>query len=128
MHDGNARLNQNPVVQATSIFAFLLPYGIIHHMKARLIYREKFVYADSAIREMVLWQLPEKSKDRPHGLKYRLYYGLHDGTCLIRYDNESGKGDHKHVHGREEPFPFENVETLVADFLQEIDKLRKEYR
>jgi len=86
-------------------------------MKAKLIYREKFVYADGAIREMVLWRLPEKSSDRPHGLKYRLYYGLDDGTCLIRYDNESGKGDHKHVDDSEQPFHFADVETLVADFL-----------
>jgi len=93
-----------------------------------LIYREKFIYADGAIREMVLWQLPEKTTDRPHGLKYRLYYGLDDGSCLIRYDNESGKGDHKHVEGREDPFRFQDVESMVADFLQEIERVRKEYR
>src|SRR5476649_891070 len=23
------------------------------------------------------------------------------GKCLVRYDNETGKGDHRHVHGRE---------------------------
>lgn len=97
-------------------------------MKARLLYHEKFVYSDGAIREMVLWRLPEKSADRPHGLKYRLYYGLHDGTCLVRYDNETGKGDHKHIDKHEEPFVFETVETLVADFLQEIEKVREEYR
>ena len=42
-------------------------------MRARLIYREKFMYADGAIREMVLWQLPEKTAEKPYGLKYRLY-------------------------------------------------------
>jgi hypothetical protein len=47
-------------------------------MSAKLIYREKYIYSDGAIREMVLWQLPGKSADRPHGLKYRLYYGLDD--------------------------------------------------
>jgi len=95
-------------------------------MKAKLIYQERFIYADGAIREMVLWQLPRKTSDRPHGLKYRLYYGLYDGTCLVRYDNKSGKGDHKHIEGREESFQFKNVETLVADFLEEIQKARKE--
>ena len=29
-------------------------------MVAKLIYREKYIYYDGAIREMVLWQLPEK--------------------------------------------------------------------
>ncbi len=95
-------------------------------METRLIYREKYVYADGAIREMILWQLPQKSPDKPHGLKYRLYYGLVDGNCIVRYDNESGKGDHKHVRGQEEPYRFKDVETLVVDFLEEIEKARKE--
>ncbi len=60
-------------------------------MKAKLIYREKYVCSDGVIREMVLWKLPQKTSDRPHGLKYSLYYGLADGTCVVRYDNETGK-------------------------------------
>ncbi len=94
-------------------------------MRARLIYREKFIYADGAIREMVLWQLPEKTAEKPYGLKYRLYYGLSDGTCLVRYDNETGKGDHRHRGDWEEPYQFKDVETLVADFLQDIEKTRR---
>ena len=93
-------------------------------MAAKLIYREIFIYADGAIREMVLWQLPEKDAGNPHGLKYRLYYGHPDGTCLVRYDNESEKGDHRHLEDREEPYLFRNVETLVADFLEDIEKAR----
>ena len=85
-----------------------------------MIYREKYIYTDGAIREMVLWQLPEESSDKPHGIKYRLYYGLADGTCLVRYDNEAGKGDHRHLGDKEEPYKFRNVETLVADFLADI--------
>ena len=94
-------------------------------MRAELIYHEKFIYADGAVREMVLWQLPKKSSERPHGLKYRLYYGLADGTCVARYDNETGKGDHRHKRDREEPYQFRDVETLVADFLQDIEKARR---
>jgi len=94
-------------------------------MRAKLIYHEKFIYADGAIREMVLWKLPNKTTDRPHGLKYRLYYGLSDGTCIVRYDNESGKGNHRHVKGKEKSYQFRDVETLVADFLEEIEKARK---
>ena len=94
-------------------------------MTARLLYREKYIYSDGAIREMVLWQLAHKTPDRPHGLKYRLYYGLGDGTCIVRYDNESGKGDHKHVDSQEESYRFSDVETLVADFLAEIEIARR---
>ena len=94
-------------------------------MAARLLYREKYIYSDGAIREMVLWQLSRKTPDRPHGLKYRLYCGLGDGTCLVRFDIESGKGDHKHVGSQEESYYFNDVETLVADFLAEIEKARR---
>lgn len=94
-------------------------------MKARLIYHQKFVYSDGAVREMILWQLPEKSSERPHGMKYRLYYGRADGTGIVRYDNESGKGDHRHFRGKEKPYKFVDAETLVADFLADIEKVRK---
>jgi len=75
---------------------------------------------------MVLWQLPEKTSERPHSLKYRLYYGLADGTCIVRYDNESGKGDHKHYGAQEELYDFTDVETLIADFLADIEKARRD--
>jgi hypothetical protein len=94
-------------------------------MQTKLIYREKYVYADGAIREMVLWQLQEKTAKKPHGLKYRLYYGLANGTSKVRYDNETGKGDHRHKRDQEEPYQFKDVETLVADFLKDIEKARR---
>jgi hypothetical protein len=94
-------------------------------MQAKLIYREKYFYADGAMREMVLWQLPEKTAKSPHGLKYRLYYGLADGTCIVRYDNETGKGEHRHKREQEEPYQFKDVETLVAGFLKDIQKARR---
>ena len=94
-------------------------------MKARLIYHQKFIYADGAVREMILWQLPVKSAERTHGMKYRLYYGLADGTSIVRYDNESGKGDHRHFGGEEKPYTFIDVETLVADSLTDIEQSRK---
>jgi len=95
-------------------------------MAARLLDRGKYIHLDGAVREMVLWQLPRKTPDRPHGLKYRLFYGFRGGTCLVRFDNESGKGDHKNVGSREERYRFIDVETLVADFLAEIEKARRQ--
>lgn len=94
-------------------------------MKAMPLLRRKVVYADGAILEMVLWKLPKTTPDRPHGIKYRLYYGLADGICVIRYDNETGKGDHRHYGDREEAYQFTDVETLVADFLQDVSTVRR---
>ena len=72
--------------------------------------------------EMVLWQLPETSPDRPHGLKYRLYLGQ-GGKTLVRYDNEAGKGDHRHVGAdeTEEMYAFVSIERLLEDFLSECE-------
>ena len=44
---------------------------------------------------------------------------------MVRYDNETGKGDHRHEGGREEPYHFTAVETLVADFLADIARVRR---
>jgi hypothetical protein len=93
-------------------------------MRAELIYREKYVYADGAIREMVLWKVPRRTANFPEAIKYRLYYGLDDGTCVVRFDNEKGKGHHKHLGKREGPYVFKDVESLVADFLKDIEIAR----
>jgi hypothetical protein len=92
-------------------------------MAAKLLHRSRFVYADGALREMVLWQVP-RTAHHPLGLKYRLYYGNSEGHCLVRYDNERGKGDHRHGIDGETPYRFTDVEALVADFLADIRRLR----
>ena len=93
--------------------------------KAQLLHRSKLVYPDGAIREMIIWRIPEPTAERPHSLKYRLYYGDATGVCLVRYDNEMGKGDHKHLGGQEIPYTFTTVERLVADFQNDIDNCRR---
>jgi len=70
-------------------------------MKAKRIIYDKLT-TETLIVERVVWQLPQSCAERPHGLKYRLYCGRRDGTCVVRYDNEAGKGDHRHYGEREE--------------------------
>jgi hypothetical protein len=103
-----------------------LAYGNVGHMaikatRATLLFREKVVRADGAVIELIIWRLPRATADRGHGLKYRLYFGR-DGKCLVRYDNESGKGDHRHIGGREEPYRFVSVAKLRRDFEADIRK------
>lgn len=92
---------------------------------ATLIFKEKLIFPDGAILEGVIWQLPKKSTERPHGLKYRLYYGP-PGQRIIGYDNERGKGDHRHYRDQELKYRFTTVEQLVADFLADVDRERGE--
>ncbi len=102
-----------------------IPYGIWCHMKARLLFRDNFYFRDGAIREMVIWLLPESDAERPHNLIYRLLYGDRD-KCLMRYDSERGKGDHRHDGEREEDYTWVSVQQLIADFRADINSLRGE--
>lgn len=90
-------------------------------MKAQRIFHDKAVLADGSIVEMTIWQLPQASAERRHGLKYSLFYGR-DGKRIVGYDNERGKGDHKHLGDKETRYRFVSVEKLVADFLADVDK------
>lgn len=87
--------------------------------KATLLLHEKVVLTDESVVEIVLWRLPEPTPERPHGFKYRLYYGRR-GVCLVRYDNETGKGDHRHIRGREMTYEFKSVEQLRRDFEKDV--------
>ncbi|MGH8612211.1 MAG: toxin-antitoxin system TumE family protein [Gammaproteobacteria bacterium] len=80
-------------------------------MKARQLFRYTDRREDVAI-EMVIWRLPLPTRGRPHGLKYRLYCGR-GGRCLVRYDNETGKGDHRHYGTHEEAYRFVSLERLI---------------
>lgn len=91
--------------------------------KATLLYEDRQDLPDGGIVEMRIWKLPAPDPERPHGLKYRLFYGRR-GRRLIGYDNERGKGDHRHIGSREFPYLFESVEKLIADFLADVAKLR----
>ena len=92
---------------------------------AKPILRSKIIHSNGDIEELVIWKLSENTKDFPLGIKYRLYYGASDGKCLVRYDNEKGKGDHKHILGKEYPYKFKSVEQLIQDFIDDINKLKK---
>ncbi|MDN5849720.1 MAG: DUF6516 family protein [Nitrococcus sp.] len=61
---------------------------------------------------MVIWELSDKTRERPHGLKYRLYCGR-GGNCIVRYDNEAGKGDHRHYENREERYELTSLDRLL---------------
>ena len=89
--------------------------------RATLLFHEKMVWADGAILELIIWRLPRATPERRYGLKYRLYFGR-GGKCLVRYENEAGKGDHRHVMGREEPYRFVSVAKLRRDFEADVRK------
>lgn len=87
--------------------------------RATLVIDRKENRADGSIIQAVVWELPVPIMGSRHRFKYRLYYGK-DGICLVRFDNEQGKGDHKHLNGIESPYLFKDIQTLLKDFREAI--------
>ena len=94
-------------------------------MKAELLYSQRIDYDDGAIVEMVLWRVPLPVPPSHHRLKYSLFYGR-PGVREVGYDNERGKGDHRHFQGVETAYRFSTVEQLMADFWSDVRRLRGE--
>lgn len=92
-------------------------------MTAELLFRQRIDYDDGAIVEMVLWRVPLPVPPSSHGLKYSLFYGR-PGVREVGYDNERGKGDHRHFKGVEAPYGFSTVDQLMVDFWSDVHALR----
>jgi hypothetical protein len=95
-------------------------------MKAQQLLKEHLAQGQNGFVELVLWHLPKPVVGSSHPFKYRLVLVM-NGQCVLRYDNEAGKGDHKHDGADEIAYKFESPEQLLADFWQDVNKLRKEY-
>jgi Family of unknown function (DUF6516) len=92
-------------------------------MKARLLFRDRYLFHDGAIMEMTIWQVPDAVAASTHRLKYSLFYG-YPGKRVIGDENERGTGDHKHVGDRQLDYQFTSVEPLVEDFLTDVRHAR----
>ena len=49
-----------------------------------------------------VWHVPRPVRGSSHSFKYSLFFGRR-GERLVGYDNEPGKGDHRHYGDREVP-------------------------
>ena len=93
-------------------------------MKAELLIRERVVYPDGALVQMVVWRVPRPPPPSRHRFKHSLVY-IVSGRRVLGYDDERGKGDHRHVGDREESFAFSSIEELLARFTAEVEAMRK---
>lgn len=94
-------------------------------MRATAVARVKEVRDDGSIIEIVIWLLPEQLPPCTHRYKYRLYFGA-AGTCRVRYDNERGKGDHRHRGQNEQEYVFTTIENLIEDFRKDVEAWEQE--
>jgi len=89
-----------------------------------LLLRERRVLSENSFAEIVIWELPRRLRGSPHRFKYRLAFVV-DEACVVRFDNEAGKGDHKHIGDGQVAYAFVSLPQLLADFWDELDRWRK---
>jgi hypothetical protein len=96
-------------------------------MKAAELVRTRIVLGEAAFAELVLWRVPKPVAGSAHEYKCRLAYVV-DGVCVVRHDNEAGKGDHRHFAGKESAYAFSTPDRLVADFQHDLERWTRENR
>lgn len=92
-------------------------------MKAEPLLEERHVLDEDAFVEVVIWQVPRPVRGSGHAFKYRLALVM-QRICVLRYDNEAGKGDHRHCGDVEAPYAFSDFPTLLADFWSDVNRVR----
>jgi hypothetical protein len=76
---------------------------MIYNMPAETILDDRYPQGDNAFVAVRVFRVPTQVPGSAHQLKYSLAYVV-DGVCVLRFDNESGKGDHFHRGEKEVPY------------------------
>ena len=76
--------------------------------RAKLVRHIKEWLDEYTLIEIKVWEIPP-DEYRPEGFKYSLAY-IVKGERIIGYDNERGKGSHRHFKGTETSYHFEGVD------------------
>jgi len=95
-------------------------------MKAKLLFKRRVVLTEDSFVELLIWEVPKPVSGSTHCYKYGLAF-VQKGDCILRYDNEAGKGDHKHIGNDEVPYIFKDVDQLIADFLADVRRWKNEH-
>jgi Family of unknown function (DUF6516) len=108
----------------TIVFSGTGGVGRMSNMPAELLLDERHVLSQSAFVELGVWRAPAPVRGSQHELRYRLALVV-DGDCVLRYDNEAGKGDHWHMRDKEHEYRFKNAGQLLADFWKDVEETPK---
>lgn len=105
----------------------LLKSSVIDDIKvimatAKLLLKRRQGRTSRSFVDLSVFEIPAPLKGSTHNYKYRLAYVV-DGVCVMRYDNEAGKGDHKHMGAVEMPYSFRDISTLLRDFFNEVERM-----
>lgn len=92
---------------------------------ASLIQKRRVRLDDASFVELVIWRVSKPLAGSGHCFKYRLALVANE-ACVLRYDNEAGKGDHRHIGASEAPVRFVSMEQLLDDFWADVARWRKD--
>jgi hypothetical protein len=90
-------------------------------MEAMLVFDEEYPVAFGGIARIVVWRLPRRLPGSNHPYKYSLSL-IHERINVLRYDNEAGKGDHRHIGRREFAYRFVDLDELQDDFWRDVEE------
>jgi hypothetical protein len=92
-------------------------------MGAALLLHERHQVSQDSFAELRIWRVRSPVRGSDHVYKYSLAYVV-AGECVLRYDNEAGKGDHRHVGRNEYSYAFRDPAQLLRDFWSDVDRWR----
>ncbi len=93
-------------------------------MNAELILKNRHIISETSFVELIVWRISTPLSGSRHNFKYRLAF-IVESNCVLRYDNEAGKGDHKHIGDQEIPYEFKSPKILIRDFWKDVDDWRR---
>ncbi|RAU23396.1 hypothetical protein CU669_04510 [Paramagnetospirillum kuznetsovii] len=93
-------------------------------MKAVLLLHERHLIGEETFAEIRIHRVPAPVRGSRHAFKYSLALVI-QGACVLRYDNEAGKGDHRHCKdGDETDYDFVSPARLLEDFWADVEQWR----
>jgi hypothetical protein len=90
------------------------------NMSAELLLKERRQLSPESFAELKVWSVAPPVRGSHHAFKYALAYVV-GGVCVLRYDTEAGKGDHRHLGDVETAYRFTTAEQLLVDFWRDVE-------
>ena len=94
-------------------------------MAAERLLAERHQLGPDNFVELRIWRVPAPVPGSRHDFKYALAYVV-AGICMLRYDNEAGKGDHRHIGATEAPYRFTTPAAMLDNFWEDVEHWRRE--
>ena len=88
--------------------------------------RQRNAHCETQFAEIVVWMVTTPLPGSTHACKDRLAFALNgdcvpgSALCVVRYDNEAGRGDRRRLNAAEKACQFFTSDKLFADFERDI--------